>query len=409
MQERRVVVTGIGAVTPLGQNVETSWRHLLKGQSGIQTLDHLPSEMKVRIGGAVEIDPLNVVSKKDVKKMDRFIVLALYATKEALKSSGLEEIDEAQAQVTGSIVGVGIGGLPLMEAQTKFVQEGNFRQVTSFLIPAMIANLASGQITIRYKLKGPNYSITSACASGSHSLGESYLMIKNNRCDMMISGGTEACLSPLAFSGFTSMRALSTNSDPKSASRPWDKNRDGFVMSEGSGIFILEEYERAKKRKAPIYAEIVGYGSSSDGYHITNPSQEGAVLAMTRALRDAHICYDKIDSINAHSTSTPSGDLSEAYAIKKVFKDHKVLVNSTKGMIGHTLGAAGAIESIVSVMSLKKQKLHPNVNLDSPLDDCVLNFIGKEARDVKINYVLKNSFGFGGTNVSLIFKKLGEV
>ena len=405
MKERRVVVTGLGLISPLGSEVKTTWSRLLEGESGIQTLVHLPSEMKVRIGGLCELDPLAVVTKKDLKKMDRFILLALWATKEALKSSGLEEIDEKLSSLTGSVVGVGIGGLPLMEEQAKLIQEGKFRQITSFFIPAMIGNLAAGQISIFYKLKGPSYSITSACASGSHSLGESYLMIKQARCEMMISGGAEACLTPLAFSGFASMRALSTNPDPKRASRPWDKARDGFVMSEGAGILILEELERAKKRDAPIYAELVGYGASSDGYHMTNPSREGAVLAMKKALDDAKVSSSDIDLINAHSTSTPAGDMSEASAISEVFGDKKVLVHSTKGMIGHTLGAAGAIESAVSVMSLKEGKVHPNVNLEEKQTECRLNLVGKDTEEHKIKYVLKNSFGFGGTNVSLVFKK----
>ena len=412
MSDRRVVVTGLGAITPVGLTVSESWSQLLNGVSGIEVLEHLPEDLPVRIGGQVpsRFDPLTVVSKKDVKKMGRFILLALHACKEALTDAGLEDLDCATKEKTGVIIGVGLGDMPLMEKQSELTHQKKFQSVSAFFIPALIGNLAAGQISIRHQLKGPNYSITSACASGNHSIGEGYLMIKNKTCDLTIVGGAESCLSPLGYCGFNSMRALSKNPDPKKASRPWDKDRDGFVMSEGSGVLILEDYTRAQKRNAPIYAEVVGYGMSSDGYHITNPSPEGmgASLAIERALQEAQISPDKIDYVNAHGTSTPHGDVVECQALHRVLGSHTsdVLINSTKSFTGHTLGASGAIESVVSIMSLKEQKLHATDNLDNPGEGCDLNFVQKESRDAKINYVLNNSFGFGGTNACLIFKKI---
>jgi 3-oxoacyl-[acyl-carrier-protein] synthase II len=414
--QRRVVVTGLGMVTPLGLTVEENWKNATDGRSGIGEITAFDSsEFSVRIAGEVKgFDPDTVIEKKEQKKMDRFIHLSLEATRQALEDSGLDlENNELLKARSGSLIGVGIGGLPIIEQQSKLYQDRGPSRISPFFIPAVITNMASGHITIKYGLRGPNFSVTSACASGAHSLGEAAQYIRDGHCDMMITGGTEAAITPLAVAGFASMKALSTrNGDPVSASRPFDKDRDGFVLSEGAGIVILEDYEHASRRGAKIYGEVTGYGFSSDAYHMTNPAPggEGAALSMKLALKDAELNSEQLQYVNAHGTSTPAGDGVESAALKRVFGDHsqKLWVSSTKSMTGHTLGAAGAIESIFCLLALKHQVVPPTINLDNPSDDCDLDYVPLVARDGKIQHALNNSFGFGGTNASLIFSKISE-
>jgi 3-oxoacyl-[acyl-carrier-protein] synthase II len=414
--QRRVVVTGLGMVTPLGLTVEENWKNATDGRSGIGEITAFDSsEFSVRIAGEVKgFDPDTVIEKKEQKKMDRFIHLSLEATRQALEDSGLDlENNELLKARSGSLIGVGIGGLPIIEQQSKLYQDRGPSRISPFFIPAVITNMASGHITIKYGLRGPNFSVTSACASGAHSLGEAAQYIRDGHCDMMITGGTEAAITPLAVAGFASMKALSTrNGDPISASRPFDKDRDGFVLSEGAGIVILEDYEHASRRGAKIYGEVTGYGFSSDAYHMTNPAPggEGAALSMKLALKDAELNIEQLQYVNAHGTSTPAGDGVESAALKRVFGDHsqKLWVSSTKSMTGHTLGAAGAIESIFCLLALKHQVVPPTINLDNPSEDCDLDYVPLVARDGKIKHVLNNSFGFGGTNASLIFSKISE-
>ncbi len=412
---RRVVVTGLGAVTPLGANVKKSWGQALKGASGVSHISSMPliddvNTLPVRIAGqALDFAVDDWVPKKDQKKMGRFIHLAYSAAKQAVVDSQLNFEEEQLKQETGVLIGVGIGSLPIIEAGAQKIM--NSPRLSPFFVPSLIANSASGYVSIQLGLQGPNFSTVSACASGAHAIGESWRWIKNQVCDVVIAGGAESVLSPLGFYGFHAMRALSTqNQEPQKASRPWDKNRDGFILSEGSALLILEEEQRAKKRGAKIYAELVGYGASSDAHHIAAPQPEGkgAVLSMQRALLSAGLCIEEIDYINAHGTSTPLGDLAEAQAIMTVFKDHsqKLWISSTKSMTGHTLGAAGAIESMFSVLTIADQVAPPTINLDHIDPKCPnLDFIPHTAREKKIHTVLNNSFGFGGTNVSLVFKK----
>lgn len=412
--QRRVVVTGIGLVTPLGMNVAENWDKVINGQSGIGPITFFdPEAYSAKIAGQVNnFDPDSIVIKKDQKKMDRFIQFSLESTRQALEDSGLEiENNEILQARSGALIGVGIGGLPDIEKQAKILQDRGPSRISPFFIPAVITNMASGHITIKYGLRGPNFSVTSACASGAHSVGEAAQYIREGHCDMMIAGGTEAAITPLAIAGFASMKALSTrNGDPERASRPFDKDRDGFVLSEGSGTLILEDYEHASRRGATIYGEVTGYGFSSDAHHMTNPAPggDGAALAMKIAIKDAGLNPEQIAYANAHGTSTPAGDGVETAAMKTVFGDHakNLWVSSTKSMTGHTLGAAGAIESIYSLLALKHQVAPPTINLENPSDDCDLDYVPLVARDGKFDHVLNNSFGFGGTNASLVFSKL---
>lgn len=402
----------MGLISPLGVNLKDSWDGLVNARSGISRITQFDaSAYDTQIAGEVKgFDVDKYVQKKEQKKMDRFIHFSLAATQMALEDSGYT-IQEDEKDRIGTIIGVGMGGLPYIEKQYDILKERGPGRVSPFFIPAVITNLASGQISMTHGLKGPNYAVTSACASGGHAISEAAEMIRQGRCDMMVAGGAEAVVTPMAIAGFCSMRAMSTRNDnPEAASRPWDRDRDGFVLAEGCGILILEDYEHASQRGAKIYCEVVGFGSSSDAYHMTSPSPggEGAARAMKECLKDAQIDPTLIGYINAHGTSTPAGDELESNAVKTVFGDHakKLWVSSTKSMTGHTLGAAGAVESVISIQALVTGVVPPTINLDNPSPDCDLDYVPKTAREKKLNYVLNNTFGFGGTNCSLLFGKI---
>ena len=410
--ERRVVVTGMGMVTPLGLNVAESWKNALAGVSGVDRITQFdPAGYDVTFAGEVKgFDPNPYVEKKEQKKMDRFIHLSMASAEMAIQDSGLK-FEGALGERTGAIVGVGIGGLGGIETQHQVLLSRGPGRLSPFFIPMVITNMASGQISIKYGLKGPNYSVTSACASGAHSIGEATNYIRKGLCDVMLAGGAEAAVTPMAIGGFASMRALSTRNDqPKIASRPFDRDRDGFVLSEAAAILVLEDYEHAAKRGARIYGEVSGYGTTSDAFHMTNPAPggTGGAGAMRLALTDAGVNPEQVQYINAHGTSTPVGDGLETQAIKTVFGDHakKLWVSSTKSMTGHSLGAAGAIESVFSLMALSSNIAPPTINLENPSDDCDLDYVPLRARDGKFQNVVNNSFGFGGTNASLVFSKI---
>lgn len=412
LSKRRVVVTGLGMVTPVGNSVSESWNNIIAGKSGITLIDHFDtSDFNVRIAGSIRnFDIDNYVPKKDQKKMDTFIHYGLSAGIQALQDSGLE-INEKNATRVGVAIGSGIGGLPGLEKGIKQFIDGGPRKVSPFFIPSTIINMISGHLSIMYGLKGPNFAISTACTTGTHNIGDSARLIEYGDADVMIAGGAEMATSGNGVAGFASAKALSSrNDDPERASRPWDKDRDGFVMSEGAGVIVLEEYEHAKKRGANIIAEIAGYGMSGDAYHMTAPSEngEGAANCMINAIRNACVNNSEIDYINAHGTSTPSGDIAETVAIKRVFKeDSKSLaISSTKSMIGHLLGAAGGVEAIFSILAIRDQVAPPTINLYEPDPICDLDYIPHTAREMNIDIALSNSFGFGGTNGSLIFKKL---
>jgi 3-oxoacyl-[acyl-carrier-protein] synthase II len=409
--QKRVVITGIGAVSPLGLSLNESWSNALEGRSGIARITKFDaSHYDVTFAGEVKnFNPDVYVEKKEQKKMDIFIQYALATAKMAFEQSGLKITDE-NTQRTGVFIGTGIGGLPLIEEQhSRLIEKGPSR-VSAFFIPSVITNLAPGWVSMTYGIRGPNFTMTSACATGVHSIGEAYNYIRFGLCDQMVAGGTESTISPMAIAGFGNMKALSTrNENPTEASRPWDKDRDGFVLGEGAATFILESLEAATKRGANILCEISGYGASSDAYHITSPHPEGIgfVSAMQTAMNDAGIQPSDIQYLNAHGTSTPMGDPLESKAIKTLMKDHakKVWISSTKSMTGHLLGAAGAIESAFCVMSLVDQKVAPTINLQSPSPECDLDYVPLKARDGKLKHVMNNSFGFGGTNSCLIFSR----
>lgn len=410
--QKRVVVTGVGAITPLGLNLEETWSAALKGRSGISPITKFDTTgFDVTFAGEIKgFNPDLYIEKKEQKKMDTFIHYALATTKMALEMAKLEVTDEV-GQRTGCFIGVGIGGLPMIEEQFTRLKEKGPGRITPFFIPAVITNLAAGQISIAYGLKGPNYCVTSACASGAHAIGEAVRFIRDGHCDVMVAGGSEATVCSMAIGGFAAMKALSTRNDaPEKASRPWDKDRDGFVLAEGATTLILESLEHAEKRGAPILCEVTGYGASSDGYHMTSPAPDhvGAQAAMRMALQDASLKPSDIQYINAHGTSTPVGDVLEAVAVHQLFGEHakKVWVSSTKSMMGHALGAAGAIESAFCIMALKDQIVPPTINLENPGEGCDLDFVPGQARDGQIRHVLNNSFGFGGTNACVIFSKL---
>lgn len=412
--ESRVVVTGIGLITPVGIGTEESWRAICQGKSGAGTITRFDaSGYPTRIAAEVKgFDPLQWIEMKELRKMDTFIHYALAATAMALEDSGLA-IDQRNAPRVGVYIGSGIGGLPSIERQHKILLESGPRRISPFFIPGLIVNLASGQVSIRYGAKGPNSAVCTACSTGSHAIGDSFRIIARGDADAMITGGTESVITPLAVAGFSAMRALSTcNDQPEKASRPFDKNRDGFVVGEGVGILILESLEHAQNRGSKIYAEVEGYGMSGDAFHISAPSEDGdgPIRVMQNALKDAHIEPSYIDYINAHGTATPAGDVVETLAVKKVFGEHarKVAISSTKSMIGHLLGAAGGVEAAVSILTIRDQIIPPTINYETPDPKCDLDYVPNKARKATVNYVLSNSFGFGGTNATLIFKRFSQ-
>jgi 3-oxoacyl-[acyl-carrier-protein] synthase II len=409
---RRVVVTGLGVISPLGNNPELTWKNLLAGNSGIRTIEHFDvSEFTTKFAGLVnDFNAEDYMAKKDAKKMDLFIQYGVAAGQQAIKDSGLE-ITEHNAHRIGVAVGSGIGGLGLIEENHQKLMASGPKKLSPFFVPSTIINMIAGHLSIMNGLKGPNIAIVTACTSGVHNIGHAARMIMHGDADVMLAGGAEKASTPLGMGGFAAARALSTrNEAPEKASRPWDKDRDGFVLGDGAGVMVLEEYEHAKARGAKIYAELVGFGMSGDAYHMTSPPADGAgaALAMENALKDAQVSVEQIGYINAHGTSTPAGDIAETNAIKSIFGDHayKTLVGSTKSMTGHLLGAAGAVESIFTVQALANQQVPPTINLENPDEGCDLDYIAGTARDVKLNYALCNSFGFGGTNGSLLFKKI---
>jgi 3-oxoacyl-[acyl-carrier-protein] synthase II len=409
---RRVVVTGLGAVSPLGLSAEETWQKARAGQSGIGKISLFDaSGFPVQIAGEVRnFDPTNYIDRKDVKKMDRFIQFAMAAAKEAIGQSRLA-ITPENAERVGVAIGSGIGGLITIEAQHKTLLERGPSRISPFFIPGIIINMASGQVSIAYGAKGPNISTVTACATSSHSVGESLRIIQRGDADVMISGGAEAAVAPLAVAGFAAMRALSTRNDaPEKASRPYDKDRDGFVMGEGAGVLILEELEHAKRRGAPILCELSGYGTSGDAYHMTAPSEDGdgPRRVMQNAIRDAGLAPGEIGYINTHGTATPTGDKVEALAIGQVFGDNVPALSSTKSMTGHLLGAAGAIEAIICIMAIRDQVAPPTINYDTPDPDCPLDCTPNVSRASEIRHALSNSFGFGGTNACLVFSKYEE-
>jgi len=410
-ERRRVVVTGVGLVSPLGVGTEANWRSLLEGRSGIGPITRFDAtDYPSRIAGEVHgFNPLDYVDKKEVKKSDLFIHFALAASRFALEDSGLQ-VDEGNADRVGVIIGSGIGGLPLIESTHTTLMERGPSRVSPFFIPGLIVNMAAGQVSIRYGARGPNTSPATACTTGLHAVGDAFRLIQHGDADAMITGGSEAVVTPLAMAGFCAMRALSTrNDDPEHACRPWDADRDGFVMSEGAGIVVLEELSLALARGAPIYAEVVGYGMSADAYHISAPHPEGrgAVLCMRAAIKDAGLPLESVGYINAHGTSTPLGDLSEVYAIKEVFGEHayKLAVSSTKSSTGHLLGAAGGLESGILALAIREQILPATINLDQPGEGCDLDFVPNQVRKAELEVAITNSFGFGGTNASVVMKR----
>jgi len=409
---RRVVVTGVGVVSPLGTGNGKNWDALIAGKSGIAPITRFDaSDLPVKIAGEVkDFVAEDFIDKKEIKKMDLFIQYSLAAAQFAMEDSGLV-INEENAERVGVLVGAGLGGLPAIERYHSALLEGGYKKVSPFFIPMLIINLAPGHISIKYGAKGPNLSSVSACATATHSIGDAYHMIKRGDADAMIAGGTEATVTPLGIGGFSVMKALSTNNDdPTGASRPFDKGRDGFVLSEGAGIVVLEEYEAAKARGAKIYGEVAGYGLSGDAYHLTTPAPggEGAARCIKMALAGGKVNPEQIDYINAHGTSTHFNDLYETMAIRSVFGAHadKLMVSSTKSMTGHLLGAAGGIEAIFTLMAMQNSVVPPTINSDEKDPECDLDYVPNTARDAKVDYAMSNSFGFGGTNATLLFKKV---
>nr|WP_265413868.1 beta-ketoacyl-ACP synthase II [Photobacterium damselae] len=412
VSKRRVVVTGMGMLTPVGNTVEDSWKALLSGTSGISTIEHFDvTGFATQFAGMVkDFNCEDYMSKKDARKMDLFIQYGIAAGVQALKDSGIEVTDENAARI-GVAIGSGIGGLGLIEAGHQALMEKGPRKISPFFVPSTIVNMIAGHMSIMYGLRGPNIAISTACTTGLHNIGHAARMIAYGDADAMVAGGAEKASTPLGMGGFAAAKALSTrNDDPQAASRPWDKDRDGFVLGDGAGVMVLEEYEHAKARGAKIYAEIVGFGMSGDAYHMTSPSADGSggALAMEACLRDAGINADQLGYINAHGTSTPAGDVAETLGIKRAMGSaaDKVMVSSTKSMTGHLLGAAGSVEAIITALTLVDQVVPPTINLDNPGEGCDLDYVPGTARDVNLEYALCNSFGFGGTNGSLLFKKI---
>ena len=412
MSNRRVVITGLGLLTPVGNTVEESWKNIIAGKSGIAPITAFDaSQFSARISGSVKnFDPSPYIAPKDLKKMDTFVHFGLAAGMQALDDSGLQ-VTEENADMIGVAIGSGIGGLPYIEKQRDTFIAGGPRKISPFFVPSSIINMVSGNLSIMRGLRGPNISIVSACTTGAHNIGDAGRMISYGDADVMVAGGAEMATSALGIGGFAAARALSTrNDDPEAASRPWDRDRDGFVLGDGAGVVVLEEYEMAKKRGANIYCELAGYGMSGDAYHMTSPSKggEGAARCMNNAMNDAGLNADDIDYINAHGTSTPAGDLAETMAVKLAMGEraYKLVISSTKSMTGHLLGAAGGIEAIFSILALRDQVVPPTINLDNQDPQCDLDYVANTAREMKLNVTMSNSFGFGGTNGTCIFKRI---
>ena len=412
MSGRRVVVTGLGIVAPVGLDIPSAWENILAGRSGIQPITHFDvSSFSSRFGGPIYgFDVTNYVSKKESRKMDAFIHYGIAAGTQAIEDSGLE-VTEENARRIGVVIGSGIGGITGIENNYGAYLDGGPRKISPFFVPANIVNMVAGDLSIKYGLKGPNYSIVSACSTGSHNIADAAFMIRHGVVDAMLAGGAEMATSPVGLGGFAAARALSTrNDDPQAASRPFDKDRDGFVLSDGAGVMVLEEYEHAQARGARIYAEVVGIGMNSDAYHMTAPSLtgEGASECMLMALADAGLNTADIDYINAHGTSTPAGDIAETKGIKRALGDraYEVAVSSTKSMTGHMLGAAGGAEAIFTILAMRDQVAPPTINYQTPDPDCDLDYVPNHAREMKIDVALSNSFGFGGTNGTLVFKRV---
>lgn len=413
MSKRRVVITGLGALSPVGNNVADSWANIINGKSGIGPIEHFDvSEFSSRIGGSIRgFDITQYIPEKEARKMDVFIHYGLAAGCQAFEDSGLE-VTEQNAERIGVAIGAGIGGITGIEHGHSAFLKGGPRKISPFFVPSNIINMISGNLSIKYGLKGPNFAIVTACATGTHCIGDAYRLIQYGDADAMVAGGAEMATAPSSLGGFASARALSRrNGEPTLASRPWDQDRDGFVLSDGAGVLVLEELEHACRRGARIYAEVIGYGMSSDAYHMTMPPEdgEGAARCMRNALRDAALNPDDLDYINAHGTSTPAGDLAETMAIKAALGDaaYAVPVSSTKSMTGHMLGAAGGIEAVFSALALRDNVIPPTINLDHPGEGCDLDFVPHTAREARLDIVMSNSFGFGGTNGTLIFKRFG--
>ena len=410
MARRRVVITGLGIVSPVGNTVEEAWQNILAGRSGIAHVTKFDaSTFSAQIAGEVKnFDITDYISAKDARRMDTFIHFGMAAGIQAVRDAGLDKENAVDLERVGVAIGSGIGGLPLIEETKEEYLAGGIRKVSPFFVPGSIINMISGNLSIMYGFKGPNIAHVSACTTGTHSIGEASRIIEYGDADVMIAGGAESTVSPLGMGGFVAARALSTrNDDPTTASRPWDKDRDGFVLGEGAGVLVLEEYEHAKARGAKIYAELVGYGMSADAHHITAPNSDGPRRSMLNAMKNAGVTPSDIQYVNAHGTSTPIGDKNETEAIKLAFGDaaYKIVVNSTKSMTGHLLGGAGGIESLCTVLALHHQISPPTINIFNQDPDCDLDFCANEARKMNIEYALKNNFGFGGTNGSLVFKR----
>ncbi len=412
MSSRRVVITGLGAITPLANNVADTWDGIVNGRSGISPIDSFDiSSFATTFGGVIRnFDISEYIPAKDAKRMDGFIHYGIAAGCQAIEDSGLE-VTEENAERIGVAIGSGIGGITGIEGCRMTYEKSGPRRISPFFVPGNIINMISGNLSIKYGLKGPNFAIVTACSTGTHNIGDAARLIKYGDADVMVAGGAEMCTtSPTAMGGFASAKALSRrNDDPQAASRPWDKDRDGFVLSDGAGVVVLEELEHALARGAKIYAEVIGYGMSGDAYHMTTPSigGEGAARCMKNAMRDAKVNPEQIDYVNAHGTSTPAGDVGETLAMKAALGDYayKIAVSSTKSMIGHLLGAAGGIEAVLSVLSVQNQIAPPTINLDTADPECDLDYVPNTAREMKIDYAISNSFGFGGTNGTLLFKR----
>jgi 3-oxoacyl-[acyl-carrier-protein] synthase II len=412
LSKQRVVVTGLGMVSPLGLNVEDTWAAVLAGKSGVGLIEHFDaSDISCRICSTVKnFDPLLYMSEKEARKKDIFIQYGIAAAVQAINDSGLQ-VTEQNADRVGLAVGSGIGGLPMIAKSTAILLESGPRKISPFFSPGAIINMIAGNLSIMYNMRGPNIAVVTACTTGTHNIGLAARMIAYGDADVMIAGGSEMATTKLGVSGFAAMRALSTrNDDPEKASRPWDKDRDGFVLGDGAGMLVLESYEHAKARGARIYAELVGFGMSADASHITTPHPEGlgAANAMDNAIKDAGMTHSEVDYVNAHGTSTPAGDELEVLALKRSFGEHayKVAVSSTKSMIGHLLGAAGSVEAIFCILAMRDQIAPPTINLDNPSEGCDLNFVPNKAQKMRIRAALSNSFGFGGTNGTLLFREL---